>query len=119
MTYAQLKANARNNLLRQISNGNLQNAVNNAYKNNVLTETERAMFATIFKRLNIIKDNWFESTKKVGLHPKRRCSICNKIAKYKAIKFDNQSNFYCADHFNTEECDSKFYVKYETINPNE
>lgn len=97
LTQAQRRANARNQLYRQIHGYNLDRFVNVAIRENALTGVERILLEKIRTKLNTLKEHQFENSKAVGLNPRRRCAYCNNIAHYRATVFGTEK-YLCNKH---------------------
>ena len=91
-TKAQLKANARNQLFRQIHGYAIKPFISRALKEEAITNDEIVSLNIILKELDNLKFHQFERSKKVGLNPKRRCTYCNNIARYRTC-FANNTNY--------------------------
>ena len=85
LTKAQRKANARNQLFRQIHGYSLVPFISRAIRENAITPSELDALNEIGDKLEYLKANQFANSKEVGLHPRRRCSCCNSIARWTAI----------------------------------
>ncbi|AXF52185.1 MAG: hypothetical protein [crAssphage sp. isolate ctcc615] len=81
MTAAQIKANARNQLFRQIHGYSLTPFINRAIKEGAITEKEIDVLNEINMKLEFLKTHQFDNSKTVGLTPRRRCHYCNGIAR--------------------------------------
>lgn len=92
LTKAQLKANARNQLFRQIHGYALRPFIDKAVRAKAITDTELSSLNKILEELDNLKVNQFEGSKEVGLNPKRRCTYCNNIARYRTC-FVNNTNY--------------------------
>lgn len=84
LTPAQKKANARNQLFRQIHGGSLSAFIIRAVKENAITNYEHAILLSIEELRDKLISKQFEGSKEVGLNPRRRCAYCNNIAHYRA-----------------------------------
>lgn len=99
LTKAQLKANARNQLFRQIHGYSLKPFIDRALKEEAITNDELSRLNIILKELDNLKIHQFEGSKKVGLNPKRRCAYCNNIARYRTYFVNNDDCTYlCNKH---------------------
>ena len=125
LTPAQKKANARNQLFRQIHGYSLIPFINRAVQENAITIYEETILRNIEDlRKNLISKQ-FEGSKEVGLNPRRRCSYCNNIAHYKATII-GKHYYLCNKHKeqieqdNKQNIDNKLIVTYiYEINPYE
>lgn len=106
MTAAQIKANARNQLFRQIHGYSLTPFINRAIKEGAITEKEIDVLNEIGMKLEFLKIHQFDNSKKVGLNPHRRCNCCNGIARWKCIILDEEK-FLCNKHKKEFEQDNK------------
>lgn len=97
-SFAQRKANARNQLFRQIHGYSLVPFINRANSVDAVTDEENVLLIEIVQRLTLLKSYQFENSKKVGLNPRRRCSFCNGIARYKCFSF-GRDVYFCNKHF--------------------
>lgn len=120
LTPLQRKANARNALFRHIHGFNLNLFICKPMRERAITIEELKHINEIDKHLQALKDNQFKGSKEVGLNPKRRCSFCKRVAKYKAVIWDNLW-YFCDKHIidtNDPLLDGDD-VKLEKINPYE
>lgn len=110
LTPAQKKANARNQLFRQIHGYSLTPFINRAVQENAITIYEEAILRNIedLRKKLIIKQ--FEGSKEVGLNPRRRCKCCNGIARWQIVMFD-KLGYYCNKHKEEIEKDNKQIYK--------
>ena len=106
LTLAQKKANARNQLFRQIHGYSLTPFINRAVQENAITIYEEAILHNIENLRKKLISKQFESSKEVGLNPRRRCSYCNNIAHYKATIIDKY-HYLCNKHKKQIEQDNK------------
>lgn len=106
LTPVQKRANARNQLFRQIHGYNLDRFVDTAIRENALTGVERILLERIRTELNTLKEHQFENSKAVGLNPRRRCSYCNNIAHYRATIIGTE-HYLCNTHKKEIERDNK------------
>ena len=83
LTKAQRKANARNQLFRQIHGYSLVPFISRAIREDAITPSELDALNEIGDKLEYLKANQFANSKNVGLHPRRRCKCCNGIARWK------------------------------------
>lgn len=97
LTPAQKKANARNQLFRQIHGYNLTPFINRANAEKAITDEEDILLREIMQRLILLKSYQFENSKKVGLNARRRCSNCNGIARWK-VTILGQEQYCCNKH---------------------
>ena len=124
LTKAQKKANARNQLFRQIHGYSLTPFINRAVQENAITIYEEAILRNIEDlRKNLISKQ-FEGSKEVGLNPRRRCNRCNGIARWK-ITILGQEQYCCNKHKEQVERDNKqnyngewMVTNIRSINPN-
>ena len=98
LTKAQRKANARNQLFRQIHGYSLVPFISRAIRENAITPSELNALNEIGDKLEYLKANQFANSKNVGLHPHRRCKCCNGIARWKLTMFDESETFLCNKH---------------------
>ena len=98
LTKAQLKANARNQLFRQIHGFNLRRFAVEAAKHNALASWEKLVLREILNKLEYLKSFQFDGSKEVGLNPRRRCPICNGIARWKVITVLGDEKHLCNKH---------------------
>lgn len=106
LTTIQRKANARNQLFRQIHGGSLNKFIQYAIRENAITSYEHALLLNIEEYRKKLIDGKFENTKNVGLTPCRRCSFCKNIARYKADIF-GQEHYLCNKHKKQADEDNK------------
>lgn len=109
---AQKKANARNQLFRQIHGYNLTPFINRANNVKAITDEEDTLLSEIIQRLILLKSYQFENSKQVGLNPHRRCKCCNGIARWK-ITILGQEQYRCNKHKEQAERDNKQNYKGE------
>lgn len=107
LTKAQRKANARNQLFRQIHGYSLVPFISRAIREDAITTSELDALNEIGDKLEYLKANQFANSKNVGLHPRRRCSCCNGIARWKLAMFDESEKFLCNKHKEEYERDNK------------
>ena len=107
LTKAQRKANARNQLFRQIHGYSLVPFISRAIREDAITPSELNALNEIGDKLEYLKANQFANSKNVGLHPRRRCSCCNGIARWKLTMFDKSETFLCNKHKEEYERDNK------------
>lgn len=112
LTKAQRKANARNQLFRQIHGYSLVPFINRAIREDAITPSELDALNEIGDKLEYLKANQFANSKNVGLHPRRRCKCCNGIARWK-ITILGQEQYYCNKHKEQVERDNKQNYKGE------
>ena len=124
LTKAQRKANARNQLFRQIHGYSLVPFISRAIREDAITTSELDALNEIGDKLEYLKANQFANSKNVGLHPRRRCKCCNGIARWK-ITILGQEQYCCNKHKEQVERDNKQNDKGEwmvtnirAINPN-
>ena len=106
LTKAQRKANARNQLFRQIHGYSLVPFINRAIREDAITPSELDALNEIGDKLEYLKANQFANSKNVGLHPRRRCKCCNGIARWK-ITILEQEQYCCNKHKEQVERDNK------------
>ena len=107
LTKAQRKANARNQLFRQIHGYSLVPFISRAIREDAITPSELDALNEIGDKLEYLKANQFANSKNVGLHPRRRCKCCNGIARWKLTMFDESETFLCNKHKEEYERDNK------------
>lgn len=106
LTPAQKKANARNQLFRQIHGYSLTPFINKAIQENAITIYEEVILRNIEDLRKKLISKQFEGSKEVGLNPRRRCSYCNNIAHYKATII-GKHYYLCNKHKEQIEQDNK------------
>ena len=106
LTPAQKKANARNQLFRQIHGYSLTPFINKAVQENAITIYEEAILRNIEDLRKKLISKQFEGSKEVGLNPRRRCQCCNGIARWQIVMFD-KLGYYCNKHKEEIEKDNK------------
>ena len=106
LTKAQRKANARNQLFRQIHGYSLVPFISRAIREDAITPSELDALNEIGDKLECLKANQFANSKNVGLHPRRRYKCCNGIARWKITIF-GQEQYYCNKHKEQAERDNK------------
>lgn len=106
LTPAQKKANARNQLFRQIHGYSLTPFINKAVQENAITIYEEAILRNIEDLRKKLISKQFEGSKEVGLNPRRRCSYCNNIAHYRATIIGTDY-YLCNKHKEEVERDNK------------
>ena len=120
LTKAQLKANARNQLFRQIHGYTLKPFIDRALREQAITNDELVSLNKILEELDNLKVNQFACSKLVGLHPKRRCSYCNNIAYWGGYLINSPNYHYLCNKHKIEFCketqDNGPYIT--KINPN-
>lgn len=112
LTKAQRKANARNQLFRQIHGYSLVPFISRAIREDAITPSELDALNEIGDKLEYLKANQFANSKNVGLHPRRRCKCCNGIARWK-ITILGQEQYCCNKHKKQAERDNKQNYKGE------
>lgn len=112
LTKAQRKANARNQLFRQIHGYSLVPFINRSIREDAITPSELDALNEIGDKLEYLKANQFANSKNVGLHPRRRCKCCNSIARWK-ITILGQEQYCCNKHKEQAERDNKQNYKGE------
>lgn len=125
LTPAQRKANARNQLFRQIYGCNLRRFIDAAVREGAITIYENALLENIEAYLKNLKDNRFKNTKEVGLNASRRCAHCKCVAHYTAKILDD-TIYLCNKHKLEYERDNHkdsygnyIVTEFKEINPNE
>lgn len=111
---AQKRANARNLLFRQIYGYNLGSFINKAKAENAITVEEIECLNKIRDILSSLKQKYFDNSKELGLHPRRRC-FCGNTAKWYCIDIWDNSKYLCDKHKKEWEKESIVYSK--PINP--
>lgn len=106
LTKAQSKANARNQLFRQIHGYALAPFIVRAIQEGAITPYEHALLYNIEELRQKLIDKQFEGSKEVGLNPRRRCSCCNGIARWQIAMF-GELRYYCNKHKEELERDNK------------
>lgn len=106
LTSAQKRANARNQLFRQIHGYNIKRFIDFAIKENAITENEREWLNDVTIALTVLKEHQFQNSKELGFNPRRRCSYCNNIANWKATIFGTEE-YLCNKHKEQAEKDNK------------
>lgn len=108
---AQKRANARNQLFRQIHGFSLTAFTYRAVRENAITAEEYTIIKDIESKLKYLKDKQFENSKTLGFNPHRRCCLCNGIGRW----YNNETKRYycnkCKDKYNDE-------TNFISINPN-
>ena len=113
-TEAQKRANARNLLFRQIYGYNLGYFINKAKAEDVITAEKIECLDKIQDILSSLKQKYFDNSKKLGLHPRRRC-FCGNTARWRCIDILDNVKYLCNEHKAEWEKDSIVYC--ERINP--
>lgn len=113
-TKAQKRANARNLLFRQIYGCSLGSFMSRARFENAITVEEIECLDKIRDILSSLKQKYFENSKKLGLHPRRRC-FCGNVAKWRCVDILDNTKYLCDKHKVEWEKDSIVYC--EPINP--
>lgn len=106
LTKLQKKANSRNQLFRQIHGYSLIPFIQRAIREDAITDCEQIVLREITDRISFLKGNQFESSKELGLHPRRRCHCCNNIAHWKITIFGIEQ-YCCNKHKEEAERDNK------------
>lgn len=124
LTPAQKKANARNQLFRQIHGYSLMPFIARAKRENAITIIEECALIAIEEYRQKLIANQFKGSVEVGLNPCRRCSCCNNIARWRITIF-GEERLYCNKHKESIARDNKQNDKVEwmvtsvlPINPN-
>lgn len=112
---AQKKASARNQLFRQIHGYSLTSFVNRAREVNAITSMEDAILTSIENHIKVLKEMQFDNSKKLNLHPRRRC-FCNGIARWVCIDKTGNKRLLCNKHKKQWEEDESL-VSFKPINP--
>lgn len=112
---AQKRANARNHLFRQIYGYNLGSCIAKARIENAITDEEIEHLDIIQDILSSLKQKYFDNSKKLGLHPRRRC-FCGNIATYLCTDIFGYTKYLCNKHKEVYEND-KYLINYKPINP--
>lgn len=94
---AQKRANARNLLFRQIYGYNLGPFINRAKAENAITSEEMECLYKIQDILSSLKQKHFDSSKELGLHPRRRC-FCGNVAKWYCVDILDNAKYLCNAH---------------------
>lgn len=76
---AQRRANARNQLFRQIHGFSLTAFLIRAVRENAITNKEYIAINSIMNSIEHLKRHKFENSKILGFNPRRRCHLCNGI----------------------------------------
>lgn len=105
-TQAQKRANARNQLFRQIHGYNIKRFVIAAVKENAITSIEKVTLKEIINKLQFLKDYQFQNSKELGFNPRRRCAYCNNIAHWKATVLGTEE-YLCNKHKEETDRDNK------------
>lgn len=95
---SQKKANARNQLFRQIHGYSLKPFVDRAMRKGALTPIECNILNSMLHSIDMLKKHQFEGSQEVGLHPKRRCQYCNGIARFEADSYTGDHVRLCNKH---------------------
>lgn len=106
LTPAQKRANARNQLFRQIHGYNIKRFIDFAIRENAITENEKEWLGNITIALTVLKEHQFQNSKELGLNPRRRCAYCNNIAHWKATIIGKEE-YLCNRHKEQAEKDNK------------
>lgn len=112
LTPAQKRANARNQLFRQIHGSSLTPFIIRAVKENAITNYEHAILLSIEELRDKLIAKKFEGSKEVGLNPRRRCSYCGNIAHYEATII-GKKHYLCNKHKEEVERDNKQNINSE------
>lgn len=114
-TKAQKRANARNLLFRQIYGCNFGSFISKARFENAITPEEIGDLALIQDILSSLKQKYFDNSKKLGLHPRRRC-FCGNVAKWRSVDIFGNTKYLCDKHKEAWEKDESL-VSCKRINP--
>lgn len=106
LTQAQKRANARNQLYRQIHGYNIKRFIDFAVRENSITQKEFDVLCQINMKLEFLKKHQFQNSKELGLNPRRRCTYCNNIAHYRATVFGTEK-YLCNKHKEIADKDNK------------
>lgn len=117
LTPAQKRANARNQLFRQIHGYDIKRFVDFAIKKNAITPFEKFYLGRIIDDLNRLKCCQFKNSKELGFNPRRRCAYCNNIARYRATIIGTDY-YLCNKHKEEVERDNKQDINCERIATN-
>lgn len=112
LTPAQKKANARNQLFRQIHGYSLKPFIDRAIKEGAITAFEKLYLSKILSCLHELKSRQFIGSKEIGLNPRRRCAYCNNIAHWKANIIGTEK-YLCNKHKEEAERDNKRHINNE------
>lgn len=112
LTPAQRKANVRNQLFRQIHGYSLKPFIARAKREKAITIQEECTLMAIEEYRQKLIANQFKGSVEVGLNPRRRCSCCNNIARWRITMF-GEEKFYCNRHKENIEQDNKQNYKGE------
>nr|DAG97095.1 MAG TPA: hypothetical protein [Crassvirales sp.] len=93
----QKRANARNQLFRQIYGYNLGACISRARIENAITDEEIEYLDIIQDILSSLKQKYFDNSKKLGLHPRRRC-YCGDTAKWCCTDIFGNTKYLCSKH---------------------
>lgn len=108
---AQKRANARNQLFRQIHGYSLTAFLRRAVNEQAITAEEYTIIIDIEDKLKYLKDKQFENSKILGFNPRRRCCLCNGIGRW----YNHVTKCYycnkCKSRYNDE-------TNFININPN-
>lgn len=94
---AQKRANARNLLFRQIYGYNLGSFINRAKAENAITVKEIECLDKIQDILSSLKQKYFDNSKELGLHLRRRC-FCGNVAKWYCVDIFDNTKYLCNTH---------------------
>ena len=62
-----------------------------------------------------LKQKYFDNSKKLGLHPRRRC-FCGNIAKWRCVDIFGNTNYLCDKHKEEREKDRERFCKVQRLN---
>lgn len=114
-TKAQKRANARNFLFRQIYGCSFGSFMSRARLENAITPEEIEYLDIIRDMLSSLKQKYFDNSKKLGLHPRRRC-FCGNVAKWSYVDSFGNTEYLCDKHKEVWEKDESL-VSCKRINP--
>lgn len=106
LTNKQKRANARNQLFRQIHGFYIDRFFKIAIKENAINSLEKLTLERIMQNIQFLKDYQFQNSKELGFNPRRRCVYCNNIAHYKATIIGIE-HYLCNKHKEEVERDNK------------
>lgn len=127
-TSAQLRADARNTLFRQLHGCGIEHYGNIAAKYDAITSEEAKLLLTISSCINKLKEQQFDNSKELGFYPRRRCAYCKNVARWKRtnLTFGIITPYVCSKHKHAIECDELEHgysdedkTKFIEINPYE
>lgn len=107
------RASARHQLFWYLKSLAFTPYISGCIVNGAITKKERDILVGIIKGIKELQDNYFENSKALGMQPKRRCSVCSKVAEFKTNHFGD-TKYFCREHI--KELNGVVFIK---INPNE